>query len=181
MARPRIAFVLAPSLLLGACASSPEPIEPPPPPDTTTPEPAQPVEAAETTPAPTTAPPPAAATTPPEAGEPQERPLTSVLAQGIYVPDPDPKLIMMTKAARFDKTDGTVVIGFCVTINGSTTDLAVVTPFPGDPQIDQIMMDTIAKWRFKPFIVEGKPVKACTQRTFNIRFAKPKPAAPARP
>ncbi|EDM74673.1 hypothetical protein PPSIR1_11826, partial [Plesiocystis pacifica SIR-1] len=53
---------------------------------------------------------------------------------------------------------------------GKVVDVKTKTKFPGDPQVDKIIRDTIKKWRFKPFVVGGKPVKTCTERTFKIKF-----------
>jgi hypothetical protein len=37
-------------------------------------------------------------------------------------------------------------------------------------KVDAILRDTVATWRFSPLIVDGKPVKACTQKTFKLTF-----------
>ena len=94
----------------------------------------------------------------------------AVVQQAIYAPTPNQKDFQQTKAARFDKRDGTNKTSFCVDTNGKVVDVKTKTKFPGDPQVDKIIRDTIKKWRFKPFIVGGKPVKTCTERTFKIKF-----------
>jgi outer membrane biosynthesis protein TonB len=93
-----------------------------------------------------------------------------LMALAIDTPNPDNKALQQTKAARFDKTNGHSTVQFCVERDGITSDIQTVEKFPGDPLVDQILRDTVAKWRFKPL-----PVKVCTDRKFNIRFA---PAAP---
>ncbi|HLT39745.1 MAG TPA: hypothetical protein VK034_25860 [Enhygromyxa sp.] len=98
------------------------------------------------------------------------RPLSEVNEQAIYTPDPDNKALQQTKAARFDKADGVSVVAFCVETNGATSDIQTVQKFPGDPLIDKIIRDTVAGWRFRPFIVDGAAVKVCTEKRFVLRF-----------
>ncbi|NJK32685.1 MAG: hypothetical protein HC927_09900, partial [Deltaproteobacteria bacterium] len=99
-----------------------------------------------------------------------KKPLSTVMAQATYAPDPDQKLLQATKAARFDKRGGTNTTSFCVDASGKTVDVKTVKKFPNDPQVDKIIADTIKKWRFKPFEVGGKAVKTCSERTFKITF-----------
>ncbi|WP_106391558.1 energy transducer TonB [Enhygromyxa salina] len=75
-----------------------------------------------------------------------------------------------TKAARFDKTDGATAVAFCVDTTGETSDIHTVQYFPGDPMVDKIMRETVATWRFEPFMVDGKAIKACTQKVFKLEF-----------
>lgn len=107
----------------------------------------------------------------------------SVMAHAIYAPDPDPKELKDTAAARFHRIDGLAVIGFCIDVHGQTTDFEVLEPFPGDPKIDEILIATIAKWRFKPFVVNGRAMKTCTKKTFKLKFAggPPQPIPSAGP
>ncbi|MFO7561780.1 MAG: hypothetical protein R6X02_04000 [Enhygromyxa sp.] len=100
----------------------------------------------------------------------EARPLSEVMEHAVYTPDPDKKRLQETKAARFDKADGASVVAFCVETRGGTSDIHTVQKFPGDPLIDQIIRDTVARWRFKPFIVDGVAVKVCTEKQFMLRF-----------
>lgn len=97
-------------------------------------------------------------------------PLTEVVEHAIYSPDPDSAKLQQTKAARFDKADGMATVAFCVEPEGSTSNIHTVQKFPGDPQVDQIIRDTVALWRFKPFIVDGAAVQVCTEKSFMLRF-----------
>jgi protein TonB len=72
-----------------------------------------------------------------------KKPIKTVMGQAIYSPDPDKKKLAATKAGR---------------------------KFPGDPKVDQICRETVKKWRFKPFLVGGKPVRTCSTVEFNIKF-----------
>ncbi|MCA9681271.1 MAG: TonB family protein [Myxococcales bacterium] len=89
---------------------------------------------------------------------------------GIYLPDPDQAALVDTKAARFDKSSGTTVVGFCVTTSGATTEIQTVKAFPGDPAIDRIIREAVARWRFRPWLVDGAAVAVCSERTFKIKF-----------
>jgi hypothetical protein len=114
---------------------------------------------------------------PPTAREPARFPegavvrdLSEVMEHAVYSPNPDQKELQQTKAARFDKADGAAMVAFCVDTQGVTSDIHTVQKFPGDPQVDKVLRDTIARWRFKPFIVDGAIAKVCTERRFVLRF-----------
>ena len=100
------------------------------------------------------------------------------MAHATHAPDPDVAALQQTKAARFLKSDGTVVIGFCVDTRGKTTDVEVLESFPGDPGVDAILLETVATWRFEPFLVDGRPMNTCSQKTFKLRFKGAEPPAP---
>ena len=98
------------------------------------------------------------------------RPLSEVMDHAVYSPDPDHKDLQQTKAARFDRADGVSTVAFCVATDGTTSDIHTVQKFPGDPMIDTIIRDTIARWRFKPFVVDGAAAKVCTEKQFKLLF-----------
>lgn len=97
-------------------------------------------------------------------------PITTVLAQAIYAPHPDKNKLSATKAATFDRRPGENETAFCVDPQGRTVDVRTVKRFPGDPRVDEICRDTIKTWRFKPFMVAGKPTRTCSVQVFNISF-----------
>ncbi len=97
-------------------------------------------------------------------------PIASVKSRSIYNPDPDNKKLQATKAAKFDKRPGVVKVKFCVGTSGKTKGVKVIKKYPHDPQVNRICSDTVAKWRFKPKIVGGKPIETCSKVTFDIRF-----------
>lgn len=88
-------------------------------------------------------------------------------ALAIYSPEPDPKLLSTTRAAK-KKRPVSGVVRYCVDARGRTIGLE--SRPPGDPQIDRILRDTVAGWRFRPLQVDGKPQTACTTVTFDLRF-----------
>ena len=97
-------------------------------------------------------------------------PLEQVIAGAVYTPDPDPRRLAQTKAALVDKQSGVTKIGFCVGEDGTTRELEVLVAFPGDPRVDAIMIETVASWRFKPFVVSGEPVRVCTSQSWRLEF-----------
>lgn len=107
---------------------------------------------------------------PAPSGEYSMQPLSEFMGQAISTPNPDLAALQQTKAARFDKADGVAVVGFCVDTTGATSDIHTAQKFPGDPMIDQILRDTVATWRFEPFMVDGKAIKACTEKAFKLKF-----------
>jgi len=95
------------------------------------------------------------------------RPIAEVKANALYAPDPDTVRLADTAAARARKP----VVGsvrFCVPGYGKATD--VLTVLAVDDEIDGILRDTVAKWRFKPFMVDGKPATTCSVVVFKISF-----------
>jgi protein TonB len=113
---------------------------------------------------------PAISTKPPTQAPVAKKPLSAVMAQARYAPEPSAKELAMTKAARFDKRNGKNVTSFCIDTRGKVVDVKTKTRFPGDPQVDAIIRKTVSKWLFKPFEVGNKKVKTCTERTFVIKF-----------
>ena len=97
-------------------------------------------------------------------------PISSVRAQAIYAPHPDQARLGATRAATFDKRAGVNETSFCVDPQGRTTEIRTVKQFPGDPKVDEICRDTIKTWRFKPFLVDGRPTRTCSVQVFNISF-----------
>ncbi|HEY8375495.1 MAG TPA: hypothetical protein VIK91_03355 [Nannocystis sp.] len=105
--------------------------------------------------------------------KPEQRPpvpLAVVQAQAIFTPNPDRDRLAATRAGMFDKRPGENETAFCVDASGHTIDIRTVKPFPNDPGVDAIIRATIKTWRFRPFMVDGRPVKTCTSQVFRITF-----------
>jgi len=96
-----------------------------------------------------------------------KEPIKSVRRNGLYTPDCDAKKLESTQA-NFDRRSGSTRISFCVNESGKVDDVRTIKKFPNDPEVDQICRDTVAKWRFKPFQIAGRPVKTCSEIEFNI-------------
>jgi protein TonB len=97
-------------------------------------------------------------------------PIATVRAQAIYAPPPDQNKLGATKAGMFDRRAGENETAFCVDADGRTTDVRTTKKFPGDAKVDEICRDTIKTWRFKPFLVDGRPTRTCSVQVFNITF-----------
>jgi TonB family protein len=89
---------------------------------------------------------------------------------------PDSKFLEPTKivkalyplGAEKDELQGEVVIKFVVSETGDVERAEVVS---GNPVLAGAALDAAKKWKFKPFIRGGKPVKAATQIPFDFAFA----------
>ncbi len=101
---------------------------------------------------------------------PVDKPIADVKAQAIYSPDCDRRKLLGTKTATGDKRPGKTTVHFCVSEAGKTVDVETTTKFEGDPEVDVICRASVSKWRFRPFLSGGKPIKVCTDITFDIRF-----------
>jgi len=99
------------------------------------------------------------------------KPLASVMALGMFTPDPDPVALRATKAGLFDRRPCTSVIAFCVDSSGRTTSVRSGGRCY-DRQVDEICLNTVKKWRFRPFVVEGEAAAVCTEVSFDLRFGK---------
>jgi TonB family protein len=95
-------------------------------------------------------------------------PLAAVMARAVDTPDPDPKRLRETEAARA-KQAGSSKIGFCVAEDGRTRDIEVLVAY-GDPGVDAIFIETIERWRFEPLVVHGQPIVVCTSQVFRVEF-----------
>jgi len=54
--------------------------------------------------------------------------------------------------------EGSVVLEFTITVDGTTKDIVVVESSPPG-LFDQVAVETLAKWRYKPKIENGQPVE----------------------
>ena len=99
-----------------------------------------------------------------------KKPIAAVKANAIYSPNPDAR--KLAGASLGDNRPGTAKVSFCVSTGGKVVDVKSKQKFRGGaaPKVDQIVRDTVKKWRFKPFVVGGKPQKTCSVAEFNIRF-----------
>jgi TonB family protein len=76
-----------------------------------------------------------------------------------------------SEAARRKGLEGTVVLQAIVQPDGSPTDILVVKS--PDPELTQMAMDTVSKWRFKPARnTDGQPVAYREAIEVSFRLAK---------
>lgn len=100
---------------------------------------------------------------------------------GMLLQKTDPEYPPIAKAARIQ---GTVVLQASISKSGSVEDLHVVT---GQALLQDAALSAVRTWRYRPYLVNGEPVKV--QTTINVIFtlgvpsaapAAPAPAEPAR-
>jgi TonB family protein len=68
-------------------------------------------------------------------------------------------------AARAAGIQGTVVLNATIAKDGTIDSVDVVD---GPPMLRQAALDTVKTWRYKPYVVNGEPVKVTT--TINVIF-----------
>ena len=86
----------------------------------------------------------------------------------IYNPDPDYAALAQTAAAQ-NQAEGTTEVSFCIDEAGATFDIYTSVEY-GDTEVDQICRDTVAKWRFRPFTVDGEPEVVCSTITYALKL-----------
>ena len=70
--------------------------------------------------------------------------------------------------ARADQVQGIVVLQIVVSQDGKATDIVVLSPLGYG--LDENAVEAVSKWRFKPGMKEGKPVKVLAQVESTFRF-----------
>lgn len=98
------------------------------------------------------------------------RPISEVKSNAIYSPGPDARAL---KAARVGAaTTGKGAVSFCVSSSGKVERVKTAKRIKGgkEPGVDQLLRDTVKKWRFSPFMEAGRPTPVCTKAEFNLRF-----------
>jgi protein TonB len=68
--------------------------------------------------------------------------------------------------ARQLHISGAVTIELLIGENGSVENVSAVS---GNPVLTRPTMDTLKKWKFKPFTSDGQPVKAQTQISIEFK------------
>ena len=71
--------------------------------------------------------------------------------------------------ARDQKLQGQVVVRAFVSETGDVENVEEVS---GDPLLAKAALDAVKKWKFKPFIKNGKPAKVSTKLSFNFAFSQ---------
>jgi TonB family protein len=71
--------------------------------------------------------------------------------------------------AREQKLQGQVVVRAFVSETGDVENVEEVS---GDSILAKAAMDAVKKWKFKPFIKNGKPTKVSTKLSFNFAFSQ---------
>lgn len=72
------------------------------------------------------------------------------------------------KKARKEHVQGTVVLRAVITKEGEIGDLSVVS---GDPSLAKSAVKAVKQWKYKPFMLEGKPVEVDTEIRVNFALS----------
>ena len=95
----------------------------------------------------------------PEGLSPYGKPMSPPRA--IYAPDP-----VYPKEARKKGVQGTVVVSCLLGTDGKPRDLKVVS---GDPALQLAALDAVGKWRFSPYLLDGKATETTITVQVNFR------------
>ena len=71
--------------------------------------------------------------------------------------------------ARRMHVQGSVVIDAKVTTSGQVEELKLVS---GDPLLAPAAMDAVRKWRYTPYLLNGKPIAKETRITISFMTAQ---------
>ena len=106
------------------------------------------------------------------AGPAYEAPVDYVMAQPIYRAF-DAEALSGSRTARLGAQPRLRAgVRFCVERNGRITDIRTIYKARGDPGIDRVIRTIVSKWRYRPAIVNGRPVRTCWHRyRFRLLFA----------
>ena len=92
-------------------------------------------------------------------------PISQGVAGGILVRKVQP---VYSPEARRLRLEGTVVLEATITEHGEIDGLKVIS---GHPVLAQAAREAVSKWRYTPYLLNGKPIRKMTQ--INITFISP--------
>lgn len=73
------------------------------------------------------------------------------------------------EAARKNRLEGTCVVRYTIGKNGHVIDIAILD-HAKDPMFDAETLETIRNWRYRPMLVNGKPVEVVHEVEVNYQF-----------
>jgi hypothetical protein len=100
-------------------------------------------------------------------------PLSVEPARAIRAPAPSTSDLRSTRFARARERRGLPIRGrnitaFCVDERGRTVDVTTRRRFHDSREIDEIMRETVKRWRFEPMLLAGVPHSACMVQEFDV-------------
>jgi TonB family protein len=96
---------------------------------------------------------------------PQRIRVSGAVEQGLLVRKVDPVYPPLARQARIS---GTVVLKAIIGTDGSIENLTLVS---GHPMLAPAAIDAVKQWKYKPFLVNGQPLKVETQVTVNFALS----------
>jgi len=106
-----------------------------------------------------------AVTPPPQV--PQRNRISQGVAQGLLVRKVDPVYPPLARQARIS---GTVVLRVLIGTDGSIENLTLVS---GHPMLVPAAIEAVKQWKYKPFLLNGQPLKVDTEVTVNFALSTP--------
>jgi TonB family protein len=94
--------------------------------------------------------------------QPGHVPISPAVAQGLLL---SATPAVYPEAARAMRSSGTVVLRAVIGVDGILHDLSVVS---GDKVFRQAALDAASRWRYRPYMLNGRPVEVDT--TINVVF-----------
>jgi len=91
--------------------------------------------------------------------------LSGAVTQGLLIHKVAPIYPPLAKQARIM---GRVVLQAVIGEDGSIQDLRAMS---GDPHLVEAAIDAVRQWKYKPYLIDGTPVKVDTQITVNFTLA----------
>jgi protein TonB len=73
------------------------------------------------------------------------------------------------EAARKNRLEGTCVVRYTIGKNGHVIDIAILD-HAKDPMFDEETLNTVRSWRYRPMMVDGKPVEVVHELEVNYQF-----------
>lgn len=96
---------------------------------------------------------------------PQRVCLSTDVAQGLIVTKVQPEY---PELARKQRIQGEVCLNGVISKDGGVTDIRLIS---GHPALAQAAIDAVKQWKYKPYLLDGRPVEAETQITVNFTLA----------
>lgn len=72
-------------------------------------------------------------------------------------------------AAKAKRLEGTCVVRYTIGKNGRVIDMAILN-HAADPMFDEETLNTIRNWRYRPMVVNGKPVEVVHEVEVNYQY-----------
>ncbi len=108
-------------------------------------------------------PPPTQPQTQPEL--PQRVRVSSGVSAGLLLKKVNP---VYPKTARKKHIQGVVIMSATIDKNGDIANLVVIS---GDPTLAKAATDAVQQWKYRPYLLQGRPVEVETQIQVNFTLA----------
>ena len=87
------------------------------------------------------------------------------VTQGLLIKRVNPKY---PSKARADRIQGTVILRAVISKDGDVADLSVVS---GDPLLVKTATKAVKQWKYRPYLLAGKPVAVNTEIIVNFTLS----------